>query len=190
MNRTAHIYTGMIFFFGYQKYYYCLYNLTDKIDWIKLTVFNNGHLYYSFWQLVLLILITIWGSVFPDIDLKIGKFIYNDPFGKKRYFYHRQYTHSLLLWTVLFFFSAYTVNPYLFYFALGGVSHLFGDMITGSIPIFLYGKYYGPFRIGVDRIYRNPAFYSKFARFLDKTVPAISIGLAFFWILDGRMFYR
>lgn len=36
------------------------------------------------------------------------------------------------------------------FFAIGGLSHLLADMLTGSVPIFLWGKYGRGFRIGLN----------------------------------------
>jgi membrane-bound metal-dependent hydrolase YbcI (DUF457 family) len=159
MNKQGHFFTGVSFFALYQKGYFFL---PVPLNHYALQLNFNNIIPIS-----LLLGVTIIGALLPDIDLKFKHF-YNDPKGNKRYLYHRQITHSLFLWVGLFIYAAYNYNVYLFYFALGGISHLFGDMITGSVPIFLWGKYYNSFtRIGVDRIYSNPRLYSKFAKKLD-----------------------
>lgn len=98
-----------------------------------------------------------------DQDLKIA-FILPKDMRHKRYLYHRQITHSLILWVGLLYYSIYgipanlqnlihneiNINYYLFFFAIGGISHLIADMLTGSVPIFLWGKYNRGFRIGLN----------------------------------------
>jgi len=169
MNKPGHILLGITFFFGYQKIFPYLSEKIEFINWGKFAVFYEKTLYYPLTETGFLLLLTVIGSIVPDYDLYL-KEIFNDPKGERRYLYHRQITHSLLLWISLFFYGILTQNVFVFYFALGGLSHLAGDAITGSVPIFLWGKYYSPWRIGVDRIYKNPALYSKLASFLDKAM--------------------
>ena len=94
------------------------------------------------------------GSTFPDIDMKL-KFLYGS---KNRYKYHRQFTHSLVLWIVLILFLSSKLSIYNWLiiplmFSFGVLTHLIGDMITGSIPWFLYGPYYMRFsRIGITTL--------------------------------------
>jgi len=182
VNKPGHVLTGITFFSLYQKTGFLqLYKIFPNFKWENFVVYFEKQFYYPLSTIFILFILTLIGAVIPDIDLKL-KDVFNDPDGKKRYLYHRQFTHSMLLWSAGFFYAAYTQNIYLFYFTLGGLSHLFGDMITGSVPVFLWGKYYVFWsRIGVDRIYKNPAFYSKLAKFLDKfmiIVAGISIGWA------------
>jgi len=168
MNKPGHVLTSIAFFSLYQKDYRYFFDILPDIHWEKTVVYYNHVFLVSPLTFFLLLGLTVIGGITPDIDLKF-KYVFNDEKGKKRYLYHRQITHSLILWLGLFFYSAYTKNPYMFYFSLGGLSHLFGDMITGSVPVLLWGKYYNYFsRIGLDRIYGNPVFYSKLANFLDK----------------------
>lgn len=106
--------------------------------------------------LIIPILITyLFASTFPDIDQKL-KIFFKAENKDKRFLYHRQYTHSLLLWIGLLIFSLtyifeYTyINIFLFVFILGVLTHLLGDMLTGSIPWALYAPYYARFtRIGI-----------------------------------------
>ena len=170
MNRPGHILTGIAFFSLYQKEWIHLKEIFPEIKWEKFVLFYEKTCVHSCFLFFILLLLTLFGSIFPDYDLKLKEF-FNDPYGKRRYLYHRQITHSLLLWILAFFYASYTQNIYLFYFTIGGISHLFGDMITGTIPIFLWGKYYKPLsRIGIGVIYKNPNFYSKLSSFLDKAM--------------------
>lgn len=98
-----------------------------------------------------------------DQDLKLAFFLPKD-MRHKRYLYHRQITHSLFLWLMVLYFGLfgfnsnmtniinldYSINYYIMFFAIGGISHLIADMLTGSIPIFLWGKYKRGFRIGLN----------------------------------------
>ena len=183
MNKPGHILTGISFFALYQKGFVNFYKLLPNIKWEYFVLYYNKHLCHPLIKTVFFsFILTIIGSIIPDIDLKFKDF-FNDPSGQKRYLYHRQITHSLLLWSGGLFYAAYTRNIYLFYFSLGGLSHLFGDIITGSVPVFLWGKYYVFWsRIGADRIYKNPKFYSKFAKFLDKFMIFVT-GIAISWSL-------
>jgi len=70
--------------------------------------------------------------------------------------YHRQITHSILLWLGLLWYSLYFLpsitdfSMLLTYLSLGVITHLIGDMLTGSIPWLLYAPYYIRFsRIGI-----------------------------------------
>ena len=121
-----------------------IYNIHDMIYYVfhKPTILS----------LCLFLIITLMGGLFPDIDFKF-KYLMSDENKNKAYLYHRQITHSLLLWLGILGFSIYERNIYVFFFVFGVMVHLIGDMLTGSIPIFLYGKYYNHFsRIGIDRI--------------------------------------
>lgn len=84
------------------------------------------------------------GITLPDIDL-LFKNMFGDPDGKKRYLYHRQITHSIVLWIALFYISI-TQHDFVWSIGLLGLSlgvftHLIGDMVTGSVPLFLHADY-------------------------------------------------
>lgn len=99
-----------------------------------------------------------------DQDLKFAAILPKD-MRSKRYLYHRQITHSLILWLGFLLYGMYGAdiaylrpgnmefiisNYYIFFFAVGGLTHLFADMLTGSIPILLWGKYGRGLRIGIN----------------------------------------
>jgi len=131
---------------------------------------NKENLIYSF-------IFYIIGERVPDQDLKLKIFMGNKPF----YTYHRQFTHSLILWLSIFicsFYIDYSHSIYIMYFALGGLSHLLADMITGSIPIGLYGHYNKSFkRVGITK------FFGKFLKdFASQKLPI------FFDKISGLMF--
>jgi hypothetical protein len=187
VNKPGHVLTGITFFSLYQKkgFIFChkLFPFIPLNQWENFVLYYHKHFFYSYSFIGLMLGLTLLGSIIPDIDLKF-KYLYNDPDGNKHYLYHRQITHSLILWLLGFFYSVYFDNIFLFYFTLGGLSHLFGDMITGSIPVFLWGKYYNFWsRIGIDRIYKNPKFYAKAAKKLDQLmifIAAFAIGYSFY----------
>jgi len=113
-------------------------------------------------QLILLLLFYYFGIRFPDMDLYIKNI---SPYLKEhRYLYHRQLTHSLFLNLFIMFY--FYKNIYVFFFSYGLLTHLIADMFTGSIPLFLFGKYYRTFnifqwRIGIDLLYIliKPKYY-------------------------------
>lgn len=112
---------------------------------------------------ILFTITMISASKIIDQDLKLAIFLPKD-MRHKRYLYHRQITHSLILWLVILGIGLFGINTnlqeiinlnfninyYILFFAIGGLSHLIADMLTGSIPIFLWGKYKRGFRIGLN----------------------------------------
>ena len=161
MNKKGHIALSLAFVEGYNLFFNSLPSFIQNPVFLFDLKIENAFYVLS------LILLAVAGGIIPDFDLKLNVF-FNDRERKKRYLYHRQLTHSLILWAGTAYYSLQTSNPYLFYFALGGISHLFGDMLTGSVPVFLWGKYYRPYRIGLGIIYKNPSFYQKVAGLFDK----------------------
>jgi len=100
------------------------------------------------------------GSHFPDLDLNLKHFYGNKP----QFFYHRTFlTHSLLTHLGLLFISISTPFPeinkeyyaILFYFEIGVLTHLLGDIITGSIP--LLGQKYVKNEFKISRFLIMPA---------------------------------
>ena len=149
------------------------YNILYNFNYM----FNN----YTIIHIGILLLLTIFGATIPDWDLKL-KYVYHDYSGKKQYLYHRQITHSLFIW-ILFGYLSYNLNNiYLFYFVVGVYTHLIADMLTGSIPILFYGRYYDYFsRIGLDRFYPKPSFWKKVAIWSDRISPLfVVVGIAIF----------
>lgn len=128
--------------------------------------------------LILYVISCVWGSILPDYDLHFAKFYGHNK--NERFRYHRQWTHSIILWGLLTVFAFYTFysafNPIVWVFLIGlcvgGWSHLFGDMITGSVPWGFYGKYYDRFsRFGITIFFPrviHPIFTKKFPELLEK----------------------
>jgi len=114
----------------------------------------------------------IVGSKFPDIDLKLKK-ILPESLKDKRYYYHRQFTHSILLWILISFFiyslnihTEFKIVSYMFIF--GVLTHLVADMLTGTIPVFFYGTY----RKGAkNRIGISSFFPWKYREIFTKSLP-------------------
>ncbi|ANE33850.1 metal-dependent hydrolase [Campylobacter hyointestinalis] len=127
---------------------------------------------------ILYVVASVWGAMLPNYDLHFARF-YGDR-KEERFRYHRQWTHSILLWTILTAIAVYTfyagLNPLIWVFLIGlcvgGWSHLFGDMITGSVPWGFYGKYYDRFsRFGITIFLPrsiHPIFTDKFPKRLEK----------------------
>ena len=128
--------------------------------------------------LILYVVACVWGAMLPDYDLHFARFYGNRK--DERFRYHRQWTHSIFLWGILTAFAFYAFysgfNPLVWVFLMGlcvgGWSHLFGDMITGSVPWGFYGKYYDRFsRFGITiflpRVI-HPIFTDKFPKLLEK----------------------
>lgn len=168
--------------------------------------YNNIYLGLIY-TIISLILILIGSTIQDLIDFKILKQYYQKKWDKTRlknpklkkdvplYIYHRQETHSLMLLIIFSFIFLLTykyyifICPFIFYFLLGLWVHLAGDVITGSIPLFLRGKYYNFFdRIGTDRFLRrevNDKWNKLISSFFDFISPLISFFsfLIFLYIL-------
>lgn len=91
------------------------------------------------------------GGRAPDWDLFL---VPDNADWRTRIKIHRQTTHSLILISGLSAFAYFNLeNNYLFeylaYFCVGLLSHLAADVVTGSIPVFLYGGYPRGMRIGI-----------------------------------------
>lgn len=138
-----------------------LFDTSYIIDFVNQINKMNDILYYQltqnkFYYPIIFLAILCLGVNTPDLDLYIG-----DP--KKRYKTHRQITHSLLLFIVLlsivlFYNRSFYEYKDLYYIYLYGIfTHLIADVITGTIPMFLYGAYYQPnkilLRIGIDTFF-------------------------------------
>ena len=107
---------------------------------------------YSIPLTLAFLMLALFGAKFPDFDLFLSP-LFDRGTGMRRYKYHRQFTHSVLLWSVAMWYALYTYNIFLFYFSFGGIVHLLGDMLTGSVPYLLWGRHYNFFaRIGIDRL--------------------------------------
>ncbi len=142
---------------------------------------------YTNFSIEHLFLITIFfigyfiGSTLPDID-HYFKYLYAKEDRDKRYLYHRQTTHSILLIILMLFVSLhYVLNPILFAISLGlclgVITHQIGDMLTGSIPILFYAPYYLKFaRIGITRIVPKSlysVFSDKLPKYLNKNYKVV-----------------
>jgi len=130
------------------------------------------------------------GVTFPDIDMKCKFFYHNKA---ERYLYHRQLTHSLSLNLILLYYSLFYLPDYTYLyfgataFLLGISTHLIADMLTGSIPIFLYGHYGIPFRrIGITIFFpksMHKIFTEKLPKLLNKHVSIIILVNSIIFIL-------
>ncbi len=86
--------------------------------------------------------------------------------------YHRQLTHSILLFVLLFwagvawldkFESSYWVALY-FGFLTGVISHIVADIFSGSVPLLFWGSYYkSKLRVGLN----GDWFRTEFVRIND-----------------------
>jgi len=132
-----------------------IYNINQNIiNWQYILIQNSFDI-KNWLNIIFTLFIYYLGIRFPDIDLLLKKFL-NKKTAKLRYLYHRQITHSFFLTIIgLFYFSN---NLYLVIFFYGILTHLIADMLTGSVPLFLTGKYYKTLslfslRIGIDDFY-------------------------------------
>lgn len=195
MKFKGHMALGTLFFAGYpyaaeyaRKFSAEAYAVSGRfLAYYDATRGNPGEIP----EFLLLFAMTLLGAYFPDLDLKLASF-FGDRRGEKRYLYHRQITHSLALCLAALYFSAIFHNPYLFFFSLGWLSHLAGDMLTGSVPVLLWGKGYSFFsRIGLDRFVmfvdwrKRSAAFGKVAEFFDYlSVPLVVF--AFYLLFLGH----
>lgn len=137
-------------------------------------------------NIIIALACTIAGGKVPDLDFYF-KYFYAKAHRNKRYLYHRQFTHSLLLICGLLLFSILSqapYAPYLFYFSVGLVSHVITDMLTGTVPIFVTGNHMGPFRIGIK--------YDPIKKFFVSVgemgwIPMIIIGLVLLFITPADL---
>jgi len=128
-----------------------IYTLNEHFILLNYLIFNPFH---NILKLIILLTLFYFGIRFPDLDLIIKKF--SNHLKNHRYLYHRQLTHSIFLSLFILFY--FYKNIFIFYFIYGMITHLIADIITGSVPIFLTGKYYKTFnifqwRLGIDNIY-------------------------------------
>ena len=121
---------------------------------------------------ILMLLIYMLGTTLPDLDMKL-KYLFPKNMRSERFRYHRQITHSLLLWIGLLIYSLYKLPDITDYYyllsmlSLGVMTHLIGDMLTGSIPWLLYGHYGIRFsRIGIT-VFLPKSFHEIFTKKLS-----------------------
>lgn len=144
-----------------------------------------------------LIVFAILGAKTPDIDLQLKHILPRDTHFTT---YHRQITHSPILWSLLFIFGIFgemsfnslfdliknisniqysnidtetVFNKYILFFAVGGISHLIADFLTGTIPLFLWGSVRNKFRIGI-RYVPIKVFFVQMGEFM--AIPFIILG--------------
>lgn len=114
---------------------------------------SNEILQGEFWKTPLLFFILLLGAKLPDSDL-LMKYLLSPEVAKKRYLYHRQITHSILFLGIIVYLAIENLNIYLYIFSLGIFSHIIADILTGSVPIVLWGTYIKRYRFftrfGVD----------------------------------------
>lgn len=132
--------------------------------------------------LITLFFITYFiGSTLPDIDNYL-KVFYSKENKDKRYLYHRQITHGILLTTLMLFISLHYMDndisfALLLGLTLGIITHQIGDMLTGSIPILFYAPYYVRFaRLGITVFLPKSLHYiftEKFPKYLNKNFKII-----------------
>lgn len=101
-------------------------------------------------SLILLFLAYLGGRI-PDWDLF---FVPDGADWRTRVKIHRQTTHSIILIAGLTFLAYYNLSEsryveFALYLCIGLCSHLLADVVTGSIPVFLYGGYPRGIRIGI-----------------------------------------
>jgi uncharacterized integral membrane protein len=135
-------------------------------------ILNINNILFS----LLSFIIYLYASTFPDYDRYL-KIFYSNENKNKRYLYHRQITHSLLLFIIIFSYSLYNIQNteyyiFLYTFSLGILTHIIGDILTGSVPILFYSPYYIRFgRIGITTFLPHSLhkiFTEKFPKYLNK----------------------
>ncbi len=139
----------------------------------------------------------VGSTVIDFIDFKIIKPFLSKENRKYPYLYHRQWTHSFLLHVfllaVIIYFIKITGSIWLYpllFLSLGVWTHLITDMMTGTIPIFLFGHYAKTgSRIGINSIIPkslHPFFSKKLPKIFDWASPVLFfIGLSLFMGFDG-----
>lgn len=181
MNSKGHISQSILGASLFPIISYKSYNYLDEIGLYRISENIYNYFINYYYQVIhgehiinifIMLLLIVIGSGLPDLDFNF-KYFYSDR--SKIYRYHRQITHSLILNLSIFIYSLYYYNPIIFFIWYGVLIHLIGDMLTGSIPILLWGKYYHYFsRIGIDRFYPSSIdgrkINSKIAKFFDNPI--------------------
>lgn len=179
-------------------------NINNEYIHLTLSVLKN--IFYHFYELAytkpylfLFSIIFFWiGSTVIDfIDFKIIKKFMPEHKQKFQYYYHRQWTHgfglNLFFLILLGYLLIFHYNPYyylLLFLSLGIWTHLIVDMLSGSIPIGIYGNYNGKMkRIGINRVVPKSLHYifsKKVPKFVDWSSPLLFfIGGMLFMNLNG-----
>lgn len=188
MLGRSHRYTGLlaasvsltpiVYFFPRKNLFWILQDAVDlQSAFLKSFIALGSHQKGVFaGYLILYFLASIIGSILPDKDMLLKRF-YGDK-KDERFRYHRQWTHSILLWGLLTAFAFYAFfndfNPLIWVsligLCVGAWSHLIGDMITGSVPWGLYGKYYDRFsRFGIT-VFLPKAMHTTFTEKLPRKI--------------------
>lgn len=140
---------------------------------------TNGYI-----MLFSLIFFWIGATIIDTIDFKLIRPMMSEHKQKYHYFYHRQWTHGLLLNLVItlgiFYLLIFSYNPYFFlllFLSLGVWTHLLTDMISGSIPIVIFGNYKSKgARIGITKILPkkyHQIFTRKLPKYFDRGSPLL-----------------
>lgn len=113
----------------------------------------NLPLELNYFSAGLMLFAAIIGGKLPDYDLLLGK---ETDTWRERVKYHRQFTHSILLWILLSigaYSASFSISPlfvFAFFICIGGISHLVGDILTGTVPIFFWANVRKKqFRLGI-----------------------------------------
>jgi len=169
MYRKSHIYFALAtlpcFFIpvkiNFDKFNFINDFISSYNKFIYFTINNIlNHPIQNIGLIIMGLILYILGSLFPDIDLKLKKFL-PDKIAQKQYYYHRQFTHSLLMWLFILYFFTIKFNNSIIYwflilFILGNINHLIADMLTGTVPWLLYGHYGKIYsRIGITTFFPN-----------------------------------
>lgn len=152
---------------------------------------GDNHKEYLTGYLLLYFFFALVGAMIPDKDLALARF-YGDRKDEK-FRYHRQWTHSILLWVALTAFTYYLFyNNYmpilwvsLMGFCIGGLSHLVADMLSGSVPWGFYGKYYDRFsRFGIT-IFLPKSMHGIFTKKIPAFIEKYSFILLIVTVVTG-----
>jgi hypothetical protein len=88
---------------------------------------------------IYLLIFMIMGERLVDtIDFQILKRLYDED--APYYEYHRKWTHGLLSWTLISIYALNSGNINLIFFVFGVLMHLSMDVLTGKIPLLIYGS--------------------------------------------------
>jgi len=137
---------------------------------------------------ILLFICYMIGTATPDLDQNL-RFFYKEEDRHKRYLFHRQFTHSVILSVGILTYGLYLMDTNMFIasavigFAMGIIAHQIGDILTGSIPWAFYGPYYIRFsRIGITVFLpksMHKIFTERLPQYLNKNNKKIFIPLFF-----------
>ncbi|MGB2552738.1 metal-dependent hydrolase [Campylobacter sp. MOP51] len=124
-------------------------HLISKHNAFFYSIFSSSNQDNNLLALAIYIISVFFGSTLPDCDIGFRRY-YPPEQQNNMKLYHRQWTHSVLLWTILWILGIFVLPGrgeasyfYLIFMGIvtGGISHIVADAFTGTIPWGFFGSY-------------------------------------------------